>query len=140
MFVLLMGVIYELCHSITAVLGGSLSPRYGESLGCGWRNSLQLWRVAVNILNSHGQMTRRGPPTWELGVGLTIILNSKENSVTLVRERTIQTEQLPLVGEVTANFCGQRVHRKQQICYKTKQRLRLRCILWINDLSNGMRT
>jgi hypothetical protein len=28
------------------------------------------------------------------------------NSVTLVRERTIQTERLLLVGEVSANFCG----------------------------------
>jgi hypothetical protein len=28
------------------------------------------------------------------------------NSVALVRERTIPTERPPLVGEVTANFCG----------------------------------
>jgi hypothetical protein len=28
------------------------------------------------------------------------------NSVALVRERTIRTERLPLVGEVSANFCG----------------------------------
>jgi hypothetical protein len=28
------------------------------------------------------------------------------NSVALVRERTIPTEQQPLVGEVSANFCG----------------------------------
>jgi hypothetical protein len=31
---------------------------------------------------------------------------TKLNSVTLVRERTIPTEQPPLVGEVSANFCG----------------------------------
>jgi hypothetical protein len=30
------------------------------------------------------------------------------NSVALVRERTIPTELPPLVGEVSANFCGQR--------------------------------
>jgi hypothetical protein len=28
------------------------------------------------------------------------------NSVALVRERTIPTERSPLVGEVSANFCG----------------------------------
>jgi hypothetical protein len=32
--------------------------------------------------------------------------NNINNYVTLVRERTIQTERPPLVGEVTANFCG----------------------------------
>jgi hypothetical protein len=30
----------------------------------------------------------------------------KQNSVALVRKRTIPTERLPLVGEVSANFCG----------------------------------
>jgi hypothetical protein len=30
----------------------------------------------------------------------------KKNSVTRVRERTIPTERQPLVGEVSANFCG----------------------------------
>jgi hypothetical protein len=30
----------------------------------------------------------------------------KTNSVALVRERTIPTEWPPLVGEVSANFCG----------------------------------
>jgi hypothetical protein len=29
-----------------------------------------------------------------------------DNSVTLVRERTIPTERPQLVGEVSANFCG----------------------------------
>jgi hypothetical protein len=33
----------------------------------------------------------------------------KRNSVALVRERTIPTEQPPLIGEVSANFCGSRV-------------------------------
>ena len=31
---------------------------------------------------------------------------TKLNSVALVRERTITTEQPPPVGEVSANFCG----------------------------------
>jgi hypothetical protein len=33
----------------------------------------------------------------------------KKNSVARVRERTIPTERPPLVSEVSANFCGQRV-------------------------------
>jgi hypothetical protein len=32
--------------------------------------------------------------------------NNNNNSVALVRERTILTERPPLVGEVSANFCG----------------------------------
>jgi hypothetical protein len=32
----------------------------------------------------------------------------------LVRKRTIPTERPPLVGEVSANFCGQRVSRGQR--------------------------
>jgi hypothetical protein len=31
-------------------LRGSLSPQHDAS-GCGWRNGLQLWRVAANMLN-----------------------------------------------------------------------------------------
>jgi hypothetical protein len=30
---------------------GSLSSQHGASSGCGWRNGLQLWRLAANILN-----------------------------------------------------------------------------------------
>jgi hypothetical protein len=33
-------------------------------------------------------------------------LNKTINSVACVRERTIPTERPPLVGEVSANFCG----------------------------------
>jgi hypothetical protein len=32
----------------------------------------------------------------------------------LIRERTIPIERLPLVGEVSANFCGWRVSRGQR--------------------------
>ena len=41
-------------------------------------------------------------------VHLTMKVKSliKLNSVALVRERTIPTEQPPPVGEVSANFCG----------------------------------
>jgi hypothetical protein len=37
-----------------------------------------------------------------------------ENSVTLVRKRTIPTERPPLVGQVSANICGNRVSRGQR--------------------------
>jgi non-homologous end joining protein Ku len=36
----------------------------------------------------------------------SFILYTKKNYVTLVCEQTIPTEQPPLVGEVSANFCG----------------------------------
>jgi hypothetical protein len=36
------------------------------------------------------------------------------NSVALVRERTIPTERLPLVGEVSANFTDKGVSRGQR--------------------------
>jgi hypothetical protein len=32
--------------------------------------------------------------------------NNDNNSVALVRDRIIPTERRPLVGEVSANFCG----------------------------------
>jgi hypothetical protein len=37
----------------------------------------------------------------------------RRNSVDLVRERTIPAEQPPLVGEVSADFCGSRALRGQ---------------------------
>jgi hypothetical protein len=36
----------------------------------------------------------------------SLFLHWKLNSVALVRERTVPTEQPPPVGEVSANFCG----------------------------------
>jgi hypothetical protein len=45
-----------------SMLRGSLSPQHGLSSGCGWRKSTQLWK-----------MTRGGPPTWVLGVGLATL-------------------------------------------------------------------
>jgi hypothetical protein len=44
----------------------------------------------------------------------TKALVKKENSVALVRERTISTERPPLVGEVSAKFCGKKVSRGQR--------------------------
>jgi hypothetical protein len=58
----------------STMLDGSLSPQHGASSGCGWRNGLQLWRVAANILNKQlRKTTRRGPLAWGLVVGLTTL-------------------------------------------------------------------
>jgi hypothetical protein len=54
------------------VLSGSLSPRHGASSGCGWRNGLQLWKVAANILNKQSRTADKGGrPAWGLGEVLT---------------------------------------------------------------------
>jgi hypothetical protein len=41
-------------------------------------------------------------------------LPTELNSVALVRKRTIPIERPPLVGEVSANFCGERMSRGQR--------------------------
>jgi hypothetical protein len=46
----------------TFMLGGSLSS------GCGWRNGLQQWRLAANILNKKSRTENKGWPS-SLGVG-----------------------------------------------------------------------
>jgi hypothetical protein len=45
---------------------------------------------------------------------LTVYSKKKLNSVAVVRKRTIPTELPPLVGEVSAKFCGQKVLRGQR--------------------------
>jgi hypothetical protein len=52
----------------TSMLSGPLSPRHGASSGCGWRNGLQVWRVAANTLNKQSRTADEG---WSssLGVG-----------------------------------------------------------------------
>jgi hypothetical protein len=45
---------------------------------------------------------------------LIAVTAKKLNSVALVHERTIPTEQPPLVSEVSTNFCGWRVSRGQR--------------------------
>jgi uncharacterized membrane-anchored protein YitT (DUF2179 family) len=39
-------------------------------------------------------------------ITLTLITNNNNHSVALVHERTKLTERPPLVGEVSANYCG----------------------------------
>jgi hypothetical protein len=41
-------------------VGCSLSPQHGASSGCGWRNGLQLWRLAANILNKQSRTNDKG--------------------------------------------------------------------------------
>jgi hypothetical protein len=52
----------------TMLSGGSLSLQHGASSGCGWRNGLQLSRLAANILNKEPRTDNKG---WSssLGVG-----------------------------------------------------------------------
>jgi hypothetical protein len=45
------------------------------------------------------------------GCAVFFMPKTKLNSAALVRERTIPIERPPLVGEVSANFCGYRVSR-----------------------------
>jgi hypothetical protein len=54
------------CHTV-AKLGGSLSPQNGAPSGCGWRNGLQLWRVAANILNKQPRTNDKG---WSSSLGV----------------------------------------------------------------------
>jgi hypothetical protein len=42
------------------MLGGLLSPRQGASSGSGWRNGLQLWRVAANIMKEQLRTADKG--------------------------------------------------------------------------------
>jgi hypothetical protein len=45
---------------------------------------------------------------WVILIANKRVKNNNNNSVALVRERSIPTEQLPLVSEVSANFCRKR--------------------------------
>ena len=58
------------CHSDkwvpVTVTNGPLSPRHGASSGCGWMNSLQIWRVAANILKKASRTADKG---WSFSLG-----------------------------------------------------------------------
>jgi hypothetical protein len=55
------------------MLGGSLVIAAWYALRLQMEEVLGLWKIAVNIgISSHGLPKRGGPPTWGLGVGLTI--------------------------------------------------------------------
>jgi hypothetical protein len=67
-FGLLSFQIFQYQTVIFARQTGSLSKQYGTSSGCRWRNGLQIWNVAANILNKQSQTADKG---WSssLGVG-----------------------------------------------------------------------
>jgi hypothetical protein len=66
---------------------------------CSWKQfSVRMEDIAKETNSLHGTKQK----------------TNKTNSMVWVRERTIPTERPPLVGEVTANFCGQRVPRGQR--------------------------
>jgi hypothetical protein len=54
--------------NLSSMSGGFLSAQHDASSACQWGNSLQLWRVAVEIFNKQPQTKdKRWPST--LGVG-----------------------------------------------------------------------
>jgi hypothetical protein len=54
-----------------SMLDGSLSPQHGASTGCGWRNGLQLWRLAADILNKQPRTDNKGwSSSMEVGRGV----------------------------------------------------------------------
>jgi hypothetical protein len=52
---------------------GSLSTQHGASSGCGWRNGLQLWRVAENILYKQSRIDNKG---WSSSLGVERRVNN----------------------------------------------------------------
>jgi hypothetical protein len=77
------------------MLGGSLSPQHGTSSSCGWRNGLQLWRLASNILNKQPRTYNKG---WSssLGLGVGLIALHHENKLVTknLTEPLISTDSL----------------------------------------------
>jgi hypothetical protein len=68
------------------MISGSLSPRHGASSGCGWRNGLQLWRVAANILNE----SRTADKGWSSSLGVGRVLTTPHRKK-LIMLRIIHT-------------------------------------------------
>jgi hypothetical protein len=62
---------------------GFLSPQHSASSGCSWRNGLQIWRVAANILNKQSRWaTRGGPPFWGFD---EMLKNPRLKNLTMLR-------------------------------------------------------
>ena len=62
-----------------SVISGSLSPRHGASSGCGWRNGLQICRVAANILNKQSRIADKG---WSSSLGVVLTTPHSKNLIT----------------------------------------------------------
>jgi hypothetical protein len=60
-----------------------LSPQHGASSGCGWRDGLQLGRVAMNILNRQLRTNDKG---WFSTCGLDMALTTLHHKYKLVTE------------------------------------------------------
>jgi hypothetical protein len=81
------------------------------------RSSPSIRRKACLLVTSSDFSTTKYAPLQSFISCLRLSISSrnfKQNSVALVRKRTIPNERPPLVGEVSANFCGQRVSRGQR--------------------------
>jgi len=61
------------------------------------------WDISLKLKPQSNNLTNSVVAEVEV---LNVKKKTKLNSVALVRERTIPTERPPLVGEVSANFCG----------------------------------
>jgi hypothetical protein len=51
-----------------------LSSWHGASSGCGWREGLQIRRVAANILNKQERTADKG---WSSSFGLDVVLTTR---------------------------------------------------------------
>jgi hypothetical protein len=51
--------------------------------------------------------------SWQM-VHEAYVKKKKRNSVALVRKRTVPIERPPLIGEVSAKFCGENMSRGQR--------------------------
>jgi hypothetical protein len=76
-------------------------------LGCGWRNGLQLWRLAVNILNKQSRTDNKG---WlsSLGVGRGVnnplTIKPVTNNLHKLRNRVLRRIFGPKRDEVTGEW------------------------------------
>jgi hypothetical protein len=103
-------VYHSLTVSVTTQFPLPRSPSYDVSAStflCGWHTGVYradgiFWPAVLCC----AVVTRK----W---ASLRLVSIKKLNSMVWVRERTIPTERPPLVGEVIADFCGQRVTRGQ---------------------------
>jgi hypothetical protein len=72
-----------------SLVHGTLSPRYGASSGCGWRNGLEICRVAAR-----GQPTRGGLPAGAGGLGENLAIPDRK----IVTRYETKYEASDLVG------------------------------------------
>jgi hypothetical protein len=91
------------------VLSGSVSPRHGASSGCGWRNGLQLWRVAANTLTKQLRTAEKG---WSFSWGLGEVLTTPHRKTLLRYETAYKTLDLD-------RFFGMTQLQKRDMSFET---------------------